>query len=246
MYGQTWVVTDSLRLSSNVTCICVGYQGNVYIGTATGEIIKLPATNKEVQKFSFQNLGAVTSISCQNPLKIVSFHQDTQSYVVLERFNAQPTIYEAPTVDGSRIEFFCLTPDQAFWSIESPDLLLRKRSNFGSEAFKYELTAILGSGEQIRNLVPYENGVALFSSEKLRLISAGGQTFKTIPLEKDANTYLAGNQLYSITDGELKVFSITGEEIKRTLLPTNAAFAIIRSNELIIAISTSLKRYSMR
>ena len=234
-FAQPYQSPDSLRLTGEVSCVCQNFKDETYLGLTSGEIIKLDHTGKIDQQFSYPNMSEVTHISCSNPLKIMSYHQDNQSYLLLERFNTNPRLYPITPNPNQRIEYATLAPDQSLWMITTLGMELIRRDVVGNEILLYQLATLMDENENILGINDVGNQLVIRTDQQLMSFNLAGQLIGKYLLENSSNAYLLKESLFIPKKNGVTSYSIQGKMITEINLPKDYQWVIeLKSTILLI------------
>lgn len=210
--------SDSLQLQSKVSCLCQNFKKETYLGLSNGEILKINADGKIAQTFSYPNMSEVTHISCSNPLKIMAFYRDNQSYLLLERFNSNPRLYNITLDADKRIEFALQAPDQSLWTITTQSLELSRQDLAQSNQTLYLLTTLLIPNEEIIQFMESGNKIYLLTDLRILTFNIAGQLIEIQNIEKHCNPIIIGNHLIQQKKNAVSLFSLSDKKITEIFL----------------------------
>lgn len=204
--AQQWIKSDSIVLDQSILCSCINVNDEIFLGTQSGVIIKSGLHGEIVQEFSYPNTGLPTQIDCANPLKVFVFFNETQSYLIIDRFTVSPKIYNLSSKPGERIEQATLAADQSIWSVSYPSISL-SREDISGKSTLYFLTSLISEDETVSQLLALGKQIVLVTNKKLHYFNLAGQylgnqvlsTPAIIQPSKSNGYYLYDKKLYTIS-----------------------------------------------
>jgi hypothetical protein len=205
--GQTLTREDSLMFESEISCVCSNFRNELFFGLESGEIVKATHQGSILEKFSYPNTGTPTHITCSNPMKVFVFYEETQSYLLLERFAVAPKIYQLDTDMQRRVDHMIMTSDQSLWMVTSPDLMLHRRTENQSIGL-YQLNAIINSDDKINGLYPLSKMVSLVSDQRIMYFNLAGQLISKLHRKPNSIALSHENSIFIIDSHRLVEYTV--------------------------------------
>ncbi len=169
--AQEWKLIRSFQSQHPITTQSFDRQNNLYIATEIGEIVKLSAQLRQIQKISVPNQNSITLVEARNALTPFIFSRGNQEAMVFDRFLARPTVYPASQFVDRFVWTMTTSVDQHFWlfqnsppSIQKVDRNLRTILQDSRLPLHLDLQNVtfFGAYRGILLLVDAETGLYLF------------------------------------------------------------------------------------
>ncbi|RED99529.1 hypothetical protein [Marinoscillum furvescens] len=124
--AQEWRQVISIKTDVPITAFDADPQGNLYVGTAAGNVIKYAPSLLSRELYSDLANFPVTSIAAWNRLRVFVFFQDDQQFAFLDRFTAQPKINQLESYTHDLIWQCSPGIDNSLWALSTAYHELRK------------------------------------------------------------------------------------------------------------------------
>ncbi len=130
VHGQSLKEVSVHTFDAEVVAISVDFQKHIYVALTDNQLIKLDELGEELASFSQPNLGPFTSVAGQNSLNPFFFVRDNQQVVFLDRFLANPVIYDLNQWTSSFVWLAAPSVDRQLWLLESNPFRIAKVDRF--------------------------------------------------------------------------------------------------------------------
>lgn len=128
--AQSWEEVQRRSFDSEIIAISLDFQKNVFISMADGQLLKLDDSGNLLASFSQPNLAPYTSLEMQNSLNPFCFARDNQQVVFLDRFLANPVVYDLSQWTSSFVWLATPSIDRQLWLLESDPFRITKIDRF--------------------------------------------------------------------------------------------------------------------
>lgn len=150
LLAQDWEEVRSVELPAAFSCISHDLQGNVYVATIDDQVLKINKEGETLAAFSEPNLGPYSLIEAQITLNPFLFIRDNQQVVFLDRFLANPVIYDLSQWTTNFVALATPGVDRQLWLLENFPLRITKVDRFSGNVLHEILIQI---GFEMENLV---------------------------------------------------------------------------------------------
>ena len=239
VYGQ--VKTDSLVIAG-ISYASRDARGALYIGTQSGDVIKVRENLQTDILFSPPRPANVALLDASNSLRIFVFYDDLQEFIYLDRFLTETARY---SLEGFTTFANLATPslDNNIWIFDQQQFLISKFNPLTRAiTLSIPLERSLPAGNyKIESMVEYQNQLFLADSNKGILIFDNlGNYIDLLPISQLQHMSFYKNSLVaSIPDGLMIIDIYTGQQkhIRLSVSPemsfkNNNGYTIVRNNTI--------------
>lgn len=128
--AQSWKEVNRKSVDSEIVAVSTDFQENIYVALADDQLIKLDKSGEVLVNFSQPNLGPFTSLEAHNSLNPFLFIRDNQQVVFLDRFLANPVVYDLNQWTSSFVWLAAPSVDRQLWLLESDPFRITKVDRF--------------------------------------------------------------------------------------------------------------------
>jgi hypothetical protein len=245
IHSQDLKLVDSLVFQSEITCACANYKNEIFIGLASGEIVVTDPNGKINKRFSHPNTGPASHIDCANPLKVLVFFENAQTYLFMDRFAADPSYYQIDNDAALRVDFLTLAADQSIWMATSPDLWLTRKDLVHTSKL-YQLTNLLQDDETLMGLFSLRNAVVLQTNRQFFYFNLAGQLIQSIPSQRWVNPMVNPSAIYFVEANKLVSTSLDGLSFLEIKAVSTYSRGLTLSDNKLILMTTNRVDYFIR
>lgn len=218
--AQSWEQAHVKSFGSEIVAVSIDFQENVFVALADDQLLKLDKEGQELANFSQPNLSPYTSLEAQNSLNPFFFVRDNQQVVFLDRFLANPVIYDLNQWTSSFVWLATPSVDRQLWLLESDPFRVTKVDRFTGNILH---EVILQIGLELEDLVYFraqEQQLILVDQFKgIYLFDLFGNLIRQVVEEDVSSVRLIGDQLYYCYESNLIQMDLKSGEKKETTLP---------------------------
>ncbi len=239
--GQTMSPAKSKPLKSTISVLSADFQHYLYVGTSTGEVLKLDTALNEMQSFNLPDFAAVSHVESWNPLKLFVFSRHQQEFLFTERFVAVPEKYPIRDFVDEYVEQASVGQDNSIWFVNSLLSLRKFDLTRKIQMFEVPLRRNLGI-EKVHTMKSYRNGVILSNPDfGIYLIDQYGSLINQMELSgiedftihnNQLNTII-GNQIFMIDLVTLKKETIMAPFPYKTVITVGKRYFFIDRNKIL-------------
>lgn len=113
--AQQWNYEKSISLNTKITAQSIDPEGNIYIGTANGNIHRLDSNGDQKELFSAINNFPISLINAWNKFKIFAYIESEQQFHFLDRFNTSPQLYQITDYTEGLVSIATPGLDNSIW-----------------------------------------------------------------------------------------------------------------------------------
>lgn len=234
-FSQDWEEAFILDLDSEIASLSEDLQGNVYLATIDDQVLKVNSTGEIVSAFSQPNLGPYTSIAAQNNLNPFLFIRDNQQVLFLDRFLANPVVYDLSQWTSGFVALATPSVDRQLWLVENFPLKITKIDRFSGNVL-HEI--VIQIGFELENLVH-------FSAQQMSLLLVDEVTgiylfdlFGNLLYHEEIagvnSAQIVGDQLTYYTTGKLHSTNLNSDQRSSLDLPENCSDARIIGDRFLL------------
>jgi hypothetical protein len=117
--------SESWRINFTPTLAEVDPMGNLWLADASGNLHRYRLSDENYASFQPDRPGRITSIDCSQTLRTLCFYQESQQYLLLNRFLTESPFYDLPVGQGP-FSHLCLSSDNHLWAFSQTDFALHK------------------------------------------------------------------------------------------------------------------------
>lgn len=205
---QSWEKITTVKFSSTISSISSDPRGQLFIGTKNGECITLDSLGNQGKTFFLANQVNIDNIISWNPLRIFFFSADNQKFWFLERFSAEPRVYNTNELSDDFIFQMVPGQDHSFWIIDSRGLELKKIN----EVTRKELLSINLLNQNIsfpKLIKSYSNYlIILDEDDQICIIDQFGSVIKRFSIKNISYFQMWKDNLMYLTEKKLHTTSL--------------------------------------
>ncbi|MDW3195662.1 MAG: hypothetical protein R8G66_25015 [Cytophagales bacterium] len=225
--AQSWEATTVKAFDSEIVAVSIDFQENIFVALADDQLLKLDKEGQELANFSQPNLAPFTSLEAQNSLNPFFFVRDNQQVVFLDRFLANPVVYDLNQWTSSFVWLASPSVDRQLWLLEIDPFRITKVDRFSGNVlhevvlqigFDLEGLVYFGASQQQLILVDQYQGIFIFD--------LFGNLIRKVEEEDASAVRLIGDQLYYSFGTSLIQIDLNSGEKKETALPDLCGSAI--------------------
>lgn len=222
--------------------------GNAYL--LNGNILeKYDAEGNLLKNYSNKNLGTITSVDVNNPLKILLFYKSFQQILVLDNMLAPSgNSVSLDALGYNQSSLSCSSHDNGFWIFSQQNSeLLRFDHNLQKTQQTGNVSQLSGMAINPDFLTEQNNKVFLNDSSKgILVFDIYGTYNKTIPLTGLHQFQISNDLIVYFKSGKTKSYNLkTLEEVEIALPDENISGARTEKEKLYLLKQKSLDIYSI-
>lgn len=236
--AQSWKQTDSKSFDTKILAVSLDLQKNIYVAFADDEIIKFDEKGEALADFAQPNLAPIALIEAQNSLNPFFFVRDNQQVVFLDRFLANPTIYDLNQWTSSFVWMATPSMDRQLWLLESDPFRVAKVDRFTGNVLHEVYIQIGFDVEDLLDFRAQQQNLLLVDQYKgIYLFDLFGNLIRHVVKEEVTAVQLVGNQLTYFAEGTLYQLDLrTGQQTEKSL--PDRCDRVIRNGESYLCIGS--------
>jgi len=227
--------------------VSIDQSGNIYLATYDGNIVKYSPDFNDKQIFSPSRPNATTALEAWQGLRIFSFHEELQTYRLINRNLSLAEDYSFnPNIVGYA-EIATTSFDNNLWVIDQTDFSLKKINiNTGEVESSSRLNLLLDPDNyEIHHCREYQNRLFISTRNKgILIFDSFGTYLKNYNYPGIDYFNFDKDNIYFIRDNQLVFINLYDETVRSIDLPTGEKwlFALVfnRSTYLFSAKSINL------
>jgi hypothetical protein len=192
-------------------------QGNLYISTKDGGIVKFDSTFHELISYTAEKTIPVTSIDVANRFRIFGFYRNDQSYIILDQlFRKLNENSFDPRIIGSGVAA-CLAADEMIWIFDELDFSLKKLNpSLNQIVINVKMPLVTGADHySIIQLETYQNRLYVNNSaDGVYVFDGFGNFLKKLKISTNHFFHIFREELFYIDHSTVKTIHIYTHEIE--------------------------------
>lgn len=192
-------------------------QGNLYISTREGAIVKFDSSFHELISYTAEKIMPLTSIDVSNRFKIFGFYRNEQSYILLDQsFRKLNETSFDPRILGSGVAA-CLTSDEMIWIFDELDFSLKKiNPTLNQIVINIRMPLVTGADHySIIQLEAHQNRLYVNNSEDGVYVFDGfGNFLNKLKISTNHLFYIFREKLYYFDESTVKAIHIYTHDIE--------------------------------
>lgn len=236
IHAQSWKEVRLKPFDSEIVAFSTDFQENLFVALANDQLIKLDKKGKELANFSQPNLAPLTSLEAQNSLNPFFFVRDNQQVVFLDRFLANPVVYDLRQWTSSFVWLATPSVDRQLWLLESDPFRITKVDRFTGNVLH---EVVLQIGPDLEDLVYFrarQQQLILVDQYKgIFLFDLFGNLIQHVEAEGVSSVQLAEDQLSYFYDASFIQMNLHSGEKAETALPDKCG-AVIKTDDSLLCI----------
>jgi len=192
-------------------------QGNLYISTKEGAIVKFDSSFHELISYAAEKTIPVTSIDVSNRFRIFGFYRNDQSYIILDQsFRKLNENSFDPRIIGSGVAA-CLAADEMIWIFDELDFSIKKLNpSLNQIVINVRMPMVTGADHySIIQMETYQNRLYVNNSEDGVYVFDGfGNFLKKLRISTNHLFHIFREKLYYIDHSTVKAIHIYTHEIE--------------------------------
>ena len=223
--------------------------GNAYV-VSENMLLQFDNNGLPVNHYSEKNLGRLSSVDAVNPFKLLCFYPDyAQINILTSKLVLQSTIQ----LRGMGIEqpaLICNSAvDYGIWIYDRQDFQLKK-IDLNLQIFRESGNIPQSTGREFNPVAMLEaNDYVLLSDPAIGILffDLFGTYYKTLPIKNVYSMQTKDNDLYYVSNGELRIYNFKTLADKKIELPVSDSITASRfeQNRLMLLSGNELKFYSI-
>ncbi len=235
--GQSWELIDEKVFDAEIVSVSTDFQHNIFIALADDQLIKMNASGEVLANFSQPNLGPYTALEAQNSLNPFFFVRDNQQVVFLDRFLANPVIYDLNQWTSSFVWLATPSVDRQLWLLESDPFRISKVDRFTGNVLH---EVVLQIGLDLEDLVHFsaqkQSLILVDQYRGIYLFDLFGNLRKYIAEEDAKSIQLIEDHLFYFSETSLVRLDLTTEERSTVSIPERCG-TIVKNGESYLCVS---------
>lgn len=190
-------------------------QGNIYLSTSQGTIIKFDSTYQKLITYTSENIISISSIDVSNRFRIFGFYKNNQSYVLLDH---NLKVLNENSIDPQMIGngvAACLDSDHTIWFFDDLDFSLKKfNPTLNQMIINIKLPLLIDAERfSIIQLEEYQNRIYVNNpGEGVYVFDPFGNFLKELKISTWNVFNIFREKLYYIDDSTIKTIHIYSNE----------------------------------
>lgn len=217
---QSWELIDQKVFEAEIVAISTDFQHNIFVALADDQLIKLDPSGRKLTDFSQPNLGPLTLLEAQNSLNPFFFVRDNQQVVFLDRFLANPVVYDLDQWASSFVWLATPGVDRQLWILETDPFRIAKVDRFTGNVLHEVFIQI---GLDIEDLVYFgarnQHLILVDQFKGIYLFDLFGNLIKNIAEEGATSVQFIENQLFYFSETSLIQLDLNSGEKRGISLP---------------------------
>lgn len=211
MYAQDWQLIKRLSLDEQVSAFDADPQGNLYLGTSSGNVLKYQSDLSSPELYSDLANFPVSSIAAWNRLRVFLFFQDEQQFTFIDRFAAQAKPNELREFTEDLIWRCTPGTDNSLWVLSTAYHELRKYNlQTGTLLTALPLHQDL---EQVSDLRAHQNFVLLADGEKgIFIFDQYANLLRTVEISGIKHVQVRNEEVVFLAQGFVHRVGLFGDE----------------------------------
>ena len=222
--------------------------GNVYV-VSENMLLQFDGSGQPVNHYSEKNLGRLFSVDAVNPLKILTFYPDFARINILSSKLVLQSTVELRGIGIEQPLLICNSAvDYGIWIYDRQDFQLKK-IDLNLQVFRESGNIPQITGKEINPAAMLEaNDYVLLSDPATGILffDLFGTYYKTLPIKNVYSMQAKDNDLYYMSNGELRTYNFKTLVDKKIDLPVNDSITACRfeQNRLLLLSANELQFYS--
>jgi len=219
--AQHLAITDSLSVPLFSTS-SIDIQGNLYLATQRGKIIKISTDFKDKWVYSPDNPATINLLECRQGLRLFTFSEAQQTFTLLDRFLTRTESHRFSHPEISYVSIATLGNDNNVWLIDQASLKLMK--------WNFNLSTIEASNPLFQFLPGSMDAFTLFKTHQNKLYIKGkhtdilvfdnlGNYQKSIEQVNGEGIGFYGDFIYWLENEHVLLQNLYSQERKTVVLP---------------------------
>jgi len=199
-----------------ITDATIDIEGNIYVSTKRGTIIKFDSLFTELFTFASDDIIPLTSIDVSFHFRIFGFYQVNQSYFILDRHFKALFHGNFDTVTIGNGTAATYATDNSLWIFDDADLSLKKLNpTLNQIEVNIKLPLLIQAEEYLVNqLEAYQNRIFVNNYlHGIYVFDQFGNYLKKLPVSTNSKFTIYRESLIFIADAFLKSINIYSNEI---------------------------------
>ena len=192
-------------------------QGNIYLSTQQGSIIKFDSSYHELVSFATDKVIPITSIDVSNRFRIFGFYRNNQSYIILDQnLRLLNENRMDPQIIGNGVAA-CYASDQTIWVFDDLDFSLKKfNPSLNQVVINIQLPLLLGTNSySIAQVEEHQNRIYVNNPEDgIYVFDSFGNFLKKLEISTEHVFKIFREELYFVDQSMVKVIHIYTNEIE--------------------------------
>lgn len=214
--GAAFSQATSIR-QEGITDAADDLQGNLYISTKEGSIVKFDSTFHELISYAAEKTIPVTSIDVSNRFRIFGFYGDDQSYIILDQSFRKLNENSFDSRIIGRGVAACLASDEMIWIFDELDFSLKKLNpSLNQIVINVRMPLVTGADHySIIQLETYQNRLYVNNSDDGVYVFDGfGNFLKKLKISTNHLFHIFREKLYYVDHSTVKGIQIYTHEIE--------------------------------
>lgn len=240
--AQTWEEVNRKAFDSQIVAVSTDFQQNIFIALEDDRLLKLDPEGNELANFSQPNLAPYTSLEAQNSLNPFFFVRDNQQVVFLDRFLANPVIYDLNQWTSSFVWLATPGVDRQLWLLESDPLRITKVDRFTGNVLHEVILQIgldledlvyFSARQQQLVLVDQYKGIYIFDLFGNLIRHVADEDVTSVQLINDQLNYYSGASVIELDLNSGQRREISVPDFYYTVIKVADMFLCIGAQEII-------------
>ena len=199
----------------------------LYLVTATGELIKYDAAGREVFRYNNNRLGRLGQVDATNPFNLLLYYPDFLQVIVLDRTLSEVATLNLFDLGYVQVQALGLSSDNQIWVYDEQRFRLSKISPDGQvQQESSDLSLQLEHPPRPSFLLERRQTVFLVDPERgVYLFDIFGQPLQTIELRGLSRVQVHGDYLWYAQEGRLFSYHLPSGKVQEMPLPAEAGAA---------------------
>lgn len=214
---RSFPVRNQLATSSDA-------QGNIYLSTPDGEIVKYNAAGIPLQTYSPQTAGSFRVLDASQSMQILAFDENRQQLVFLDRFMNQVGSKALPSEHFSFVSALTWSRGNSLWLIDATKLQLVKwKTDIREPGLSLPLSRYTDEPSlEIKLLKEHQHRLYLLSPDRAYVFDQLGNYEKQLILPEWKSATFSNDQLFLLGNKQLEILHLYSGKRSSILLPESA------------------------
>lgn len=216
-FQRSFPVLNQLAVSSDA-------QGNIYLSSSDGEILKYNSQGNLLQTFSPQSAAYFKVLDASQSMQIMAFDENRQQLVFLDRFLNELGSKTIPAEHFNFVGSLAWSRGNSLWVVDATDLMLKKwRTDLREPVVSLPLSRYTEeSSLEIKLLKEHQHRLYLLSPQYAYVFDQLGNYEKQLRLPEWKSATFSRDQLFLLGTDSLEVMNLYTGKQESVALPESS------------------------
>jgi len=215
LFGFTPEPDTLLFQLEDVEAFAVDHAGQVYV--AKDDVLRLYTTKGQLKyQYSNKQLGDISSIDANNPLRILVYYNDLKQIVILDNTLSEQERIALDEMDFQQISLVCRSTSNSLWLYDTYAFeLIRTDKTMQPINRSSQLGALLNDDLEPTAMIEFDEQLYLMDPKYgILIFDVFGTYIKTVPIKKASSFQPLPQGILYVKDG--KMFTYNDLTLKHT------------------------------